>query len=66
MKENNLCPTKIEEVGTWWFADLILNAPFEGVYSVNKSKEYDFFGFPNTESSLLSWIGKMKLSKIIP
>ncbi|GLJ30634.1 hypothetical protein SUGI_0606580 [Cryptomeria japonica] len=66
VKENNLCPTKIEEVGTWWFVDLMLNIPFEAAFSMNKSKEYGFFGFRNTESSLLSWIDKMKLSKIIP
>ncbi|GLJ15411.1 hypothetical protein SUGI_0252970 [Cryptomeria japonica] len=66
VKENNLCSTKIEEVGTWWFVDLVLNVPFEGAFSMNKSKEYGFFGFRNTESSLLSWIDKMKLSKIIP
>ncbi|XP_057841945.1 3-oxo-Delta(4,5)-steroid 5-beta-reductase [Cryptomeria japonica] len=66
VKENNLCPTEFEEVGNWWFADRILNAPSENVNSMNKSKEHGFFGFRNSESSFLSWIDKMKASRIIP
>jgi hypothetical protein len=43
--ENKLHPTKIEEDGNWWFADLILNRPLTSVLSMNKSKECDFLVF---------------------
>ncbi|GLJ25473.1 hypothetical protein SUGI_0487670 [Cryptomeria japonica] len=66
VKENNLLPTKVEEVGNWWFADHVLNAPFECANSMNKSKEHGFFGFRDSETSFLSWIDKMKASNIIP
>ncbi|KAH9310596.1 hypothetical protein KI387_025631, partial [Taxus chinensis] len=66
VKENNLYPTKVEEVGTWWFADFILNLSDSIIHNMTKSKERGFFGFRNTETSFLSWIDKMKASKIIP
>jgi len=66
VRENKLHPTKIEEVGIWWFADLTLNLPQETIHSMNKSKEYGFFGFRNTETSLAYWIDKMKASHVVP
>jgi len=66
VRENKLHPTKIEEVGNWWFADFTLNLPQEMVNSMNKSKEYGFFGFRNTETSLGQWIDKMKASNVVP
>lgn len=59
IKENDLLPTKLEEVATWWFVDCMMG--YEGaVDSMNKSKEHDFLGFRNTKNSLGSWIDKMK------
>eukprot|EP00253_Pinus_taeda_P031333 PITA_31333 len=66
VRENKLRPTKIEEVGNWWFADLMLNRPLASVLSMNKSKEYGFFGFRNTETSLGQWIDKLKTLNIVP
>ncbi|KAH9310595.1 hypothetical protein KI387_025630, partial [Taxus chinensis] len=66
VKENNLFPTKVEEVGTWWVADIFLNNFTDSSLSMNKSKEHGFFGFRNTETSFLAWIDKMKAAKIIP
>ncbi|GLJ30618.1 hypothetical protein SUGI_0606310 [Cryptomeria japonica] len=66
VKENNLRSTKIDEVANWWTVDFGLNCPFLNPVSMNKSKEHGFFGFRNTESSFLSWIEKLKLSKIVP
>eukprot|EP00249_Psilotum_nudum_P005877 c19296_g1_i1 orf=324-1505(+) len=62
---NGLLPTKLEEVGNWWFADLMLDIPRSVVSSMNKSKEFGFFGFRNTESSLHYWIDKMREIKLI-
>lgn len=65
VKENQLQPTKLEEVGLWWFADLTLGG--EGLLaSMNKSKEHGFLGFRNSKNSFISWIDKMKSYKIVP
>nr|AHI88615.1 putative progesterone 5-beta-reductase [Tarenaya spinosa] len=65
VKENQLKKTKMEEVGVWWFADVILGV--EGMIdSMNKSKEHGFLGFRNSKNSFISWIDKYKAYKIVP
>lgn len=65
VKENQLQETKLEEVGVWWFADIILGV--EGMIdSMNKSKEHGFLGFRNSNNSFISWIDKYKAYKIVP
>ncbi|XP_075667891.1 3-oxo-Delta(4,5)-steroid 5-beta-reductase-like [Castanea sativa] len=65
VKENQLQPTKLEEVGVWWFADFTLGN--EGLMdSMNKCKEHGFLGFRNSKNSFISWIDKMKGYKIVP
>ncbi|KAI5655218.1 hypothetical protein M9H77_32405 [Catharanthus roseus] len=65
VEKNQLIPTKLEEVATFWFADLILG--FECMLdSMNKSKEHGFLGFRNTAKSLVSVVDKMKAHKIVP
>ena len=65
MRENQLQPTKLEEVGVWWFVDAMLKAG-DYVDSMNKSKKYGFFGFRNSKDSMITWIDKMKAYKIVP
>ena len=65
VRENQLQPTKLEEVGVWWFGDL-LHMVGDFVDSMNKSKEYGFLGFRNSEKSLIACIDKMKAYKIVP
>lgn len=65
VRENNLTPTRLEEVATFWFADLMFGGECM-LDSMNKSKEHGFFGFRNTENSLLSVINKMKAHRIVP
>ncbi|KAF7817450.1 3-oxo-Delta(4,5)-steroid 5-beta-reductase [Senna tora] len=65
VKENELQPTKLEEVGDWWFADVILGG--EAVLdSMNKAKEHGFLGFRNSNNSFLKWIDKTRAYKIVP
>ncbi|KAJ6730130.1 3-OXO-DELTA(45)-STEROID 5-BETA-REDUCTASE-LIKE [Salix viminalis] len=65
VKDNQLLPNKLEEVGVWWFADFVLGA--ESIIScMNKSKEHGFLGFRNSKNSLLSWVDKLKAHKIVP
>lgn len=65
VKEKGLLGNKLEEVGVWWFVDVVLGN--EGMLDVmNKSKEHGFLGFRNTKSCFVSWIDKIKCSKIVP
>ncbi|PIA33068.1 hypothetical protein AQUCO_04200074v1 [Aquilegia coerulea] len=66
VKENKLCPTKLEEVGAWWVVDTFFSWKELGLSSMNKSKEHGFFGFRNSTTSFISWIDKMKVYKIVP
>ncbi|CAN1324017.1 (S)-8-oxocitronellyl enol synthase CYC2 [Linum perenne] len=65
VKQNQLEPTKLEDVGNWWFVDLLFRG--EAVLaSMNKSKEHGFLGFRNSKTSFISWIDKIKGFKIVP
>ncbi|WOH04791.1 hypothetical protein DCAR_0624203 [Daucus carota subsp. sativus] len=65
VKENNLMPTKLEDIVSWWFVDHILGIEYP-LDTMNKSKEHGFLGFRNSKSSFISWIDKLKFSKIVP
>ncbi|KAI4337031.1 hypothetical protein L6164_015492 [Bauhinia variegata] len=65
VRENQLQPTTLEELGNWWFVD----AMFGGEYpldSMNKAKEHGFLGFRNSKNSLITWIERAKAYKIVP
>lgn len=65
VRENQLVPTKLEEVAVWWFADFVLGLdPL--IDSMNKSKEHGFLGFRNSKNSFITWIDKMKAYKFVP
>ncbi|XP_062107579.1 (S)-8-oxocitronellyl enol synthase CYC2-like [Humulus lupulus] len=65
VRQNGLVPTKLKDVGCWWFVDFILC--YSGVIdSMNKSKEHGFVGFRNSKTSFISWIDKLKAHKIVP
>lgn len=65
VREKGLLVTKLDEVGVWWFVDMMLGSECM-LDSMNKSKEHGFLGFRNSKSSLISWIDKMKGYKIVP
>ncbi|KAH0914332.1 hypothetical protein HID58_028778 [Brassica napus] len=48
---------KLDEVGVWCGGM---------IDSMNKSKEYGFLGFRNSNNSFISWIDKYKAFKIVP
>jgi hypothetical protein len=64
--ENGLHPLKLEEVGHWWFAELILNQPFKNMRSMNKSCVHGFLGWHDSEKSSLSVIDKARENKVVP
>ncbi|XP_019169136.1 PREDICTED: 3-oxo-Delta(4,5)-steroid 5-beta-reductase-like isoform X6 [Ipomoea nil] len=65
VRENRLLPTKLEDVGQWWFMDAVLGAecPLD---NMNKSKEHGFLGFRNSKNAFVSWIDKVKAHRIVP
>lgn len=65
VKENGLVASKLEEIGGWWFADIVLSGecPLD---NMNKSKEHGFVGFRNSKNAFISWIYKVKANKIVP
>ncbi|XP_049399905.1 (S)-8-oxocitronellyl enol synthase ISY1-like [Solanum stenotomum] len=65
VKENGLVESKLEDIGGWWFVDLVLNeeCPLD---TMNKSKEHGFLGFRNSKNAFISWIYKIKACKIVP
>ncbi|KAL3515348.1 hypothetical protein ACH5RR_022250 [Cinchona calisaya] len=65
VREKGLVPTKLEEVGVWWFADIIMLNPCL-LDTMNKSKEHGFLGFRNSKNAFISWIDKVKAYKIVP
>ncbi|ONK64776.1 uncharacterized protein A4U43_C07F29790 [Asparagus officinalis] len=66
VRENELLPTKLEEVGSWGFVDAVLNVEESHLGSMNKSKEHGFLGFRNSVTSFVSWIDKAKAFKVVP
>ncbi|MED6187216.1 NineTeen Complex (NTC) component [Stylosanthes scabra] len=65
VRENQLQPTKIEDVASWWVADSALTILFP-LGNMNKAKEHGFFGFRNTKNSFIYWINKTKANNIVP
>ncbi|KAL2318480.1 hypothetical protein Fmac_032356 [Flemingia macrophylla] len=65
VRENGLQRTKLEEVGDWWFADVILGGEAM-LDSMNKAKEHGFLGFRNSHKSFLRWIDRTRDYKIVP
>ncbi|XAR52896.1 3-oxo-5-beta-steroid 4-dehydrogenase [Bertholletia excelsa] len=65
VREYGLTPTRLEEVGNWWFVDVVLSAAAM-LDTMNKSKEHGFLGFRNSKNSFVAWIDKMKAYRIVP
>jgi hypothetical protein len=65
VKEKGLVSTTLNEIGAWWYVDVVLSGkPL--LDSMNKSKEHGFVGFRNSKTSFATWIDKMKQNKIVP
>ncbi|WOK92333.1 3-oxo-Delta(4,5)-steroid 5-beta-reductase-like [Canna indica] len=66
VRDNELVPTALKEVGKWSYADAVLGVEFEHMDNMNKSKEHGFLGFRNSVNSFNTWIDKLKAYKIVP
>ncbi|KAH9752670.1 3-oxo-Delta(4,5)-steroid 5-beta-reductase [Citrus sinensis] len=59
VRENQLQPTKLNEVAVWSYADVVLNIGAGYFVSMNKSKEHGFLGFRNSKNSFITWINRV-------
>lgn len=59
VREKDLLPTKLEEVGNWWFVDLLLSHETP-LASMNKSRKHEFLGFRDSIKYFNYWIEKME------
>ncbi|KAL5706943.1 Delta(4)-3-oxosteroid 5beta-reductase [Ranunculus cassubicifolius] len=64
VKEKGLTPTKLDQIGMWWFVDCVFYLNW--LNCMNKSKEHGFLGFRNTKTSLITWVNKMKAANYVP
>ncbi|KAL9242049.1 hypothetical protein vseg_016092 [Gypsophila vaccaria] len=70
IEERELLPTKLEEIGTWWYVDYVLRRE-PGLRSaisctMKKSKEFGFEGCRDTAESFRFWIDHTRKYKIVP
>ncbi|KAK9705353.1 hypothetical protein RND81_07G050500 [Saponaria officinalis] len=70
IEEKELLPTKLEEIGTWWYVDYVLRREpglRSGIsYSMKKSREFGFEGYRDTAESFRFWIDHTRKYKIVP
>ena len=66
VEKYGLYQTKLEEITCCKAFMSVLNFKFQHVSSMNKSKEYGFFGHVDTFKSIRMWVAKLKQMKIIP
>lgn len=66
VEKHGLYKTKMEEVTCFEALKVVLHFEFQHVSSMNKSREFGFFGFVDTMKSIRMWVGKLREMKIIP
>ncbi|KAF5733875.1 hypothetical protein HS088_TW16G00333 [Tripterygium wilfordii] len=64
--KHGLQKTKIEEVTCFDALTTVLNFEFQHVCSMNKSREFGFFGFANTLKKIPVWVERLREMKMIP
>ncbi|XP_050257884.1 3-oxo-Delta(4,5)-steroid 5-beta-reductase-like isoform X2 [Quercus robur] len=66
VEKYGLYKTNMEEIVCLEAVDAVLHFDFPHVCSMNKSREFGFFGFANTLKSIGMWVGRLRDMKIIP
>lgn len=66
VEKHGLYKTKLEEITCFEALKLVLHFEFQHVSSMNRSREFGFFGFVDTMKSIRMWVGKLREMKIIP
>ncbi|XLR08844.1 hypothetical protein S83_036782 [Arachis hypogaea] len=66
VEKHELQKTKLEEIAQFNSMKPVLHFNFQHVSSINKSREYGFFGFADSFKSVKFWVAKLREMKIIP
>ncbi|GLT99034.1 hypothetical protein SLE2022_165020 [Rubroshorea leprosula] len=66
VEKHGLYKTKLEDITCSAALNHVLHFGFQHVCSMNKSREYGFFGYANTLKSLGMWVGRLRKMNIIP
>ncbi|GLT45756.1 hypothetical protein SLA2020_195650 [Shorea laevis] len=66
VKRHGLYKTKLEEIACFAGFKNVLNFGFQHVCSMNKSREYGFFGYKSTLKILGNCVDRLRKMKIIP
>ncbi|KAH7513443.1 hypothetical protein FEM48_Zijuj12G0200500 [Ziziphus jujuba var. spinosa] len=66
VEKYGLHKTKLEEITCWAAVHNVLHFGFQHVSSMNKSREFGFYGFADTLKSVGFWVQRLKDMKIIP
>ncbi|KAM7467154.1 hypothetical protein LguiB_014716 [Lonicera macranthoides] len=66
VEKNGLYKTKMEEIVCFGALQTVLKFDFQHVCSMNKSREFGFFGYADTLKCVGMWVGKLREMKIIP
>ncbi|KAK9288778.1 hypothetical protein L1049_017242 [Liquidambar formosana] len=66
VEKKGLYKTKLEEITCAIALESVLHFGFQHVCSMNKSREFGFFGHANTLKSIGMWVGRLRDMNIIP
>ncbi|XP_061349223.1 3-oxo-Delta(4,5)-steroid 5-beta-reductase-like [Gastrolobium bilobum] len=66
VEKYGLHKTKLEEIAAYEAVQTVLHFKFQHVSSMNKSREYGFFGYSDTFESIRFWVAKLRQMKLIP
>ncbi|KAL1372423.1 hypothetical protein HN51_002580 [Arachis hypogaea] len=66
VEKYGLVKTKLKEFAYYEVLKVVLHFDFQLVSSMNKSKEYGFFGHANSFKRVTFWVHKLRCMKIIP
>ncbi|KAI4303154.1 hypothetical protein MLD38_038818 [Melastoma candidum] len=64
--EHGLVETRMEEITCFAALSHVLHFNFQHVCSMNKSREFGFFGYADTVKSIAMWVERLREMNIIP
>ncbi|KAK1410042.1 hypothetical protein QVD17_36575 [Tagetes erecta] len=66
VEENGLYKTKMEDITCFGGMEMVLKIEIQHVCSMNKSREFGFYGYANTLKSVPEWVQRLRKMKILP
>ncbi|XP_059647074.1 3-oxo-Delta(4,5)-steroid 5-beta-reductase-like [Cornus florida] len=66
VEEHGLYKAKMEDITCFEALQTVLHFEFQHVSSMNKSREFGFFGYADTLKSVRIWVERLRQMKIIP